>query len=185
VNIFGKHLEDAPARLHLIMLDVMVYKPQIVYIKKGTELYIACTLSRDCDVSAEVNETDDLDVLVVLDMTDRIHKELLLETSKDEELLGVSSLIQHGWLDEIDQVSKKMKKFWNFREELTIYENLLFKGDRVVIPRAKVLCNKNGSHRTSRNPACITKSTTVKVLLYNMTNDITNHVQQCSICQHG
>jgi hypothetical protein len=63
-------------------------------------------------------------------------------------------------VDDIDQVCKKMKKFWNFHVELTIYENLLFKGDMVIIPRAK-----NGSHRTSKNPACIKKSTTVNVLV--------------------
>jgi hypothetical protein len=107
VYIFAKHLQDAPARLRRFRLDVMVCKPQID------------TLSRDCDVNAEVNETDDLEVLVVLDLIDRIHEEL-------------SSLIQHGWPDEIDQVSKKIKKFWNFREELTVYENLLFKGDRLL-----------------------------------------------------
>jgi hypothetical protein len=52
-------------------------------------------LSRDYDVSAEVNETDDLEVLDVFDMADRIHEELLLETPKDEELQELmSSLIQ-------------------------------------------------------------------------------------------
>jgi hypothetical protein len=84
VNIFD-HLEGAPTRLRRFRLDVMVYKPQIVF-KKGAELYAADTLSRDCDVSAKVNETNDLEVLVVFDMIDWIHEKLLLETSKDEEL---------------------------------------------------------------------------------------------------
>jgi transposase InsO family protein len=143
-------------------------------------------LSRYCDVSAEVNETDDLEVLDVLDMADRIHEELLLETPKDEEWQELSSLIQHGWPDEIDQVSKKMKKFWNFREELTIYENLLFKSDRVVIPRAKVnyaIRMAHIEHQRIQHHAL--QRARQSMFWYNMSNDITNHVQQGSICQHG
>jgi hypothetical protein len=133
-------------------------------------------LSRDCDVSAEVNDTDDLEVLDVLDMADQIHEELLLETPKDEELQELSSLIQHGWPDEIDQVSKKT----------SIYENLLFKSDRVVIPRAKVnyaIRMPHIEHQRIQHHAL--QRARQSMFWYNMSNDITNHVQQGSICQHG
>jgi hypothetical protein len=92
VNIFKKHLEDAPARLRRIMLDVMTSKPTLVY-KKGSELFLADTLSRDCDVTPDENEPDDLEVLVVLDMTDSIRDEMLEATTADEELQELANII--------------------------------------------------------------------------------------------
>ncbi len=61
VTIFKKHLEDAPARLRRIMLDVMIYRPEVTF-KKGSELFIADTLSRDCDVKPVNSEPEDLEV---------------------------------------------------------------------------------------------------------------------------
>jgi hypothetical protein len=137
VNIFKKHLEDAPARLRRIMLDVLTYKPNLVY-KKGSELFLADTFSRDCDVTPNENEPEDLEVLLVLDMTDPVREEMIAATARDEELQELAAVIQRGWPDEIDQVSKRIKKYWNFREELTTYQGLLFKGDRIVIPEDKI-----------------------------------------------
>jgi hypothetical protein len=98
---------------------------------------------------------------------------------------SLSSLIQHGWPDEIDQVSKKMKKFWNFREKLIICENLLFEGNRVVIPRAKVNYTIRMAHIGHQGIQHALRRAGQSMFWYNMTNDFTNHVQQCSICHHG
>jgi hypothetical protein len=62
-------------------------------------------------------------------------KQLLIET--DHKPL-VSIFKKNRWLDEIHEVFKRMKKHWNFREELTCYYDFLFKGDRIIIPRSRI-----------------------------------------------
>ena len=39
-----------------------------------------------------------------------------------------------GWPDVKSQVSADLASFWDFRKQLTLEENLIFKNDKVVIP---------------------------------------------------
>jgi RNase H-like domain found in reverse transcriptase len=75
VHIFKKSLEDAPARLRRIMHDVLLYNPEVKF-KKGAELHIADIFSRDCVVPVD-SEGEELEVLLVLDMTEEIRGKLL------------------------------------------------------------------------------------------------------------
>jgi transposase InsO family protein len=184
VSIFKKNLEDAPARLRRIMLDVMVYHPKITY-KKGTELNIADTLSRDCELKIDRNEKEELEVLVILDMTETVQKELLHETKLDDELQELQKLILHGWPDEIHEVSKRMKKYWNFREELACYDGFLFKGDRIIMPRSRINYALKMAHVGHNGVQNAIRRARQSMYWYNMTNEIANFIQECSICQHS
>jgi len=55
-SIFKKPLHDAPPRLKRIMLEIMPYNAKVVY-KRGKELFIADTLSRDC-MPTTITETE-------------------------------------------------------------------------------------------------------------------------------
>jgi hypothetical protein len=78
----------------------------------------------------------DLEVLVVLDMTEEICAKLSQETAADDKLQKLSKIILEGWPDDSNQVPKFLKKYITFREELAVYNGLIFKGDRILIPEA-------------------------------------------------
>jgi hypothetical protein len=59
---------------------------------------------------------------------------------------------------------------------------VLFKGDRVVIPRAMVNYAIKIAHIGHQGIQHALQRARQSIFWYNMTNDITNHVQQCSIC---
>ena len=40
-----------------------------------------------------------------------------------------------GWLSEKEQVDELALEYWNFREELSVEDGMLFKSDRIVVPR--------------------------------------------------
>ena len=40
-----------------------------------------------------------------------------------------------GWLSEKEQVDELAKEYWNFRGELSVEDGMLFKSDRIVVPR--------------------------------------------------
>jgi RNase H-like domain found in reverse transcriptase/Reverse transcriptase (RNA-dependent DNA polymerase)/Integrase core domain/Integrase zinc binding domain len=182
VNIFKKSLEDAPARLRRIMHDVLLYNPEVKF-KKGSELYIADILSRDCDVPVD-SENNELEVLLVFDMTDEIRVKILNETAADDELQQLSRILQNTWPDSLNQVPKSLKKYFTFREELAVYDGLLFKGDRVIIPetmKSYALKMAHVGHPGVQQSLRRAKDT---MYWYNMTNDIIYHHQRCQVCQN-
>jgi hypothetical protein len=87
-------------------------------------------LVRDCELKINQNKKEELEVLVILDMTEKMQKELLHEKKLDDELQMLQKLILHAWPGEIHEVSKRMK-------ELACYDGFLFKGDRMIIPRSR------------------------------------------------
>ena len=52
----------------------------------------------------------------------------------DPLLQSLKHVIIDGWAEVIELVSDKIKPFWNFREELTVQDDLLYTGERVLIP---------------------------------------------------
>ena len=41
------------------------------------------------------------------------------ETAKDSELNELTDIVQHGWLDTQDKVSKDVRLYWNYRDEIS------------------------------------------------------------------
>lgn len=67
--IFKKPLHTAPPRLQRILFDVTQYSPDVHY-KKGAELYVADTLSRDCKSTSTANEPEmEIEVHIVMAMS--------------------------------------------------------------------------------------------------------------------
>ena len=54
-----------------------------------------------------------------------------------------------GWLEMRDNCPQNLRKFWTYRDELSILDGLVLKGVRIVIPeqcRAKVLEKLHEGH---------------------------------------
>ena len=54
-----------------------------------------------------------------------------------------------GWPSEKEQVDELAREYWSFQEELSVEDGLLFKSDRIVVPRslrAEVLDEIHGAH---------------------------------------
>ena len=44
--------------------------------------------------------------------------------------------IQQGWPEKMSEVPECIHVYYSFREELTVQDQVVFKGDRVIIPAA-------------------------------------------------
>ena len=44
--------------------------------------------------------------------------------------------VLNGWPEDKDQCDELAKEYWNYKEELSVEDGLLFKSDRVIVPRA-------------------------------------------------
>ena len=57
-------------------------------------------------------------------------------TAKDTQLTKVIQTIKDGWPDNKHSLPKGVEEFWNFRSELSVLDGLLFRGEKLVVPKA-------------------------------------------------
>ena len=62
-------------------------------------------------------------------------RELRENTRKDPELMILKEVILEGWPASKHNCVPDIVEYWNIREELTVAEDIIFKGSKVVIPK--------------------------------------------------
>ena len=64
---------------------------------------------------------------------DRIDR-LRQSTAKDDTLALLKHTVQHGWPQTITELPPELCPYWTFREEISIEDGILLKGERIIIP---------------------------------------------------
>ena len=181
-SIMKKPLYLAPVRLQKMLMKLQRYDLKVEYMK-GTELYVADTLSR-----AHLPETSDdfdeeLEVSIVLAVSDTKMSQIGRETDKDETLKILKSVILEGWPENRSQLHTKVQDFWNYRDELSVYDDIIYKGERIVIPssmRSEMLDRIHESHLGIEK----SRSRARDILFWpRMSQDIEELISKCSVCQ--
>ena len=137
--ILSKPLSAAPARLQRMMLRLQKYD-LTVHHKPGKEIPVADTLSRlhlnEVDNTHEAFDAQVHLVVTNLPVSDQKMSDLQACTASDPDMQQLIAVIKEGWPDHRDSCPPAVKPFWNYRDELSVMEGLLFKGERIVIPVA-------------------------------------------------
>ena len=71
---------------------------------------------------------------VYLNTSDEKCVSLAAETDKDEILVTLKNMIIKEWLNMRDSCPQILRKYWTYRDELSILDGLVLKGVRIVIP---------------------------------------------------
>lgn len=188
-SIFKKSLLAAPCRLQRMLLRLQKYNLAVSY-KPGNQMFLADHLSRTAQYETTVPE-DSFQVFSV-DLEKNISMQALkisperLEqlqrcTGQDESLQTLKTAILSGWTAQRDQAPVNIREYWNYRDELSVHNGILFKGSRVLIPRVlrpEVMSKIHSSHLGIE--ACLRKARD-SVFWPNMTGDVRDQVSQCSI----
>ena len=148
-SIFRKSLLSAPKRLQRMLLRLQKFDLQVSY-KKGTEMYLADTLSRAYRVRRNTKQVGAEDVLNIENMRGNTERELesinMIQylpvseatptairgatcTEADATLRQLKTIIRQGWPATKEEVSANVRDYFSFREELTIQNGLVFKGE--------------------------------------------------------
>lgn len=69
-------------------------------------------------------------------MSDTCLDRIRSETVQDSQLVTLMSTILNGWPEHMAQCPLSVRDFWNFRDELSVMDQLVMKGKRIVIPRS-------------------------------------------------
>ncbi|XP_035690003.1 uncharacterized protein K02A2.6-like [Branchiostoma floridae] len=199
--IFKKPLLDAPKRLQRMMLRLQKYHLKVTY-RKGSEMYIADTLSR-AYLTRTMNETrrDEYEILKiqeakkedqeieqvtpaeyiqVSDMTiDRVRR----HTQQDEVMRELMKTIKKGWPENKTQLKKEVRDYWTFRDEVSMHDGIVYKGQAIVVPaelREEMIQKTHASHQGAE--ACIRRARET-IFWPGMSAQLRERIGRCDICK--
>lgn len=95
---------------------------------------------------------------------------------------SLKNTILIGWPDTRREVPTPIQDYWNYREELTLYNGVLFKNQRIIIPqvlRSEVIARLHSSHQGIE--AHLRKARD-RVFWPAMQHDVRNAVLTCQVC---
>jgi len=56
------------------------------------------------------------------------------ETRKDPSLMTLNKVVLGGWPSQKSEVPDKIRAYWDFRDEISVYDGVLFKSHQVIVP---------------------------------------------------
>ena len=189
-SIFKKSLLSAPCRLQRMLLRLQRYNLEVIY-KPGSQMYIADHLSRASlpDVSPEDDEfqvfaveVEEINPFDAITISNERLPQLQRATEQDPVMQTLKTTILIGWPEKRDEVPEHIRQYWNFREQLSLHDGVVFKNQRVVIPKAmrpEVTSRAHSSHQGIS--ACLRKARDL-VFWPSMNKDIQEAVERCEVC---
>ena len=183
-SILKKLLHQAPLRLQRMIMSLQKYPITVCY-KPGKELLVADALSRS-PLPEEASDLElkkyDISSLHLLPISETKLEIIKQKTLTDNSLQELSTMIKRGWPSTRSATLPGAKPYWNFRDEVSIIQGILFKGEKVIIPmemRKKMLQIIHNSHLGIEK--CKRRARDV---LYwpGMSSEIEDFVSTCEIC---
>ena len=181
--ILSKSLVEATPWMQRLLLPTIPYDMAVEYIKGETN-FIADCLSR----APVTKDTIKLPILQVNQITaharctqDRIDR-LRQSTARDDTLALLKYTVQHGWPQTIIELPPELHPYWTFREEISIEDGILLKGERIIIPavdQPDILQQLHHGHLGLQK--CL-HSARVSVYWPNLTKHLKELVTNCRVC---
>ena len=159
--------------------------PRIKY-KPGREVAVADALSRlpvkntDAILNLEVQIHD-----VHSQFSTEILSRIKSETAKDVELNVLREVIYTGWPETRSEAPSLSRPYWNCRDELSIEDGLIVKGERIVIPASmttEILEKLHAAHQGAEKMKLGTHSA---VFQNGINKDIDQTASHCTECQEA
>ncbi|KAL7882928.1 hypothetical protein SRHO_G00005860 [Serrasalmus rhombeus] len=171
-----------------LMIKLQRYTLNVSYIP-GKFMYTADTLSRAVDLKAPSSHTTAEEVQVyvsmvtlslpVVDAKMQLNRE---ETEKDQILKQLKLVILTGCLQVKQQCVSDIQEYWNCRAELTVVNDVVYKGSKIVMPKSlrKLMLQKVHEGHLGMEKC---KRMACEVMFWPRINqDISDLVSSCQTC---
>ena len=139
------------ARLLLKIID----KDIKFYYQNGPSMHISDALSRLSDHNTRRGNTEEIQGLnIQICEVSPVQSNLTVtqiqaETAKDPIMQQLIKYISEGWPARQQDVIQQLQSYQSFKEEMSVIDGLIFKGERIIIPialQAKALRAIHRSH---------------------------------------
>ena len=137
-----KDIQDTPVRCQRMLMRLMRFNVTAEFVP-GKEMVVADALSREPAIEDESERIDSItqQVRVQVDemkaawpASDQKLEQLKQATRQDIQLPYVIQYTMHGWPASRQDVMLAARDFYDVRHELSVYDGLLLRGNRIVIP---------------------------------------------------
>ena len=181
-SLVKKPIHASPMRIQKMMLKLQPYEFKLVYTS-GKNIGLADALSRFPRTGeSKALIDDDLMVCIAETVTHGNHEEIAKQTAMDDDFQTLMNVIKTGWPEERSLIPPSTQPYWNYRGELSVYNGVIYRGERVCVPRAlrpKMLKIIHSSH--TGMVKCKQRARDL-VFWPNMNKQIEEMVSTCEAC---
>ena len=151
-SIFQKSILSAPWRLQRMMLRLQRFNLDVKY-KPGAQMYVAYHLSR-ASLADNKEMTDSFQVFALEVKTRtpfdsiKVAQERLSPLQSAQHKISSWRLLRRK--EKRDRCPVQIRDYRNYREEISLHNSLLFKSQRVIVPKAmrsEILSKLHSSHQ--------------------------------------
>jgi transposase InsO family protein len=194
-SLYKKPLFHAPKRLQRMFLRLQRYDIELSY-KQGKHMYIADTLSRAylktnkdevktqdeillvrSDIDVEVEQINMADYLVI---SEERQKLIAKATKQDKTLEQLIKVIEQGW--DTSYIPNDLNPYYNVRDELSVQNGIIFKGDRCIIPSMMRNEIMSQIHTHIGIEGCLKRAREC-VYWPRMNSELRDYTSKCDVCQ--
>ena len=180
--IMKKPLHVAPLRLQRMLVQLQRFPGINVVYKRGDSLHLADALSR-AHLEEQLTNAEQLDINLVEDVISDHQLARFAEATKEDAILSdLQQVILSGWPDSKGQVPPNAQEFWNYRDELTVAQGLIVKGQKIFVPsslRGEMLEKMHEGHLGINKTIARARD----VLFWpRMSVEITEKIKNCPVC---
>ena len=145
IPIFKKPLLSVPKRLQRMLLRLQKYSLSVKYCP-GKQIFIADMLSRAylkevmdegySYVSQLQSEIEAINHAEHERMKESTHYQVKKASQCDQTLQVLMNTVLTGWPEHKQDTPICIHSYWNYRDEITAQDGILYRGSRVIIPQS-------------------------------------------------
>ena len=178
VSIFRKHLVNVSTLIQRIAIRSWSYDFETQWIPG--KLNVTLTQVQDSDIQNPVRAVN---ILSISNIQQGDKVELQKATKQDGELQALSRLIPNGWPEKRSNLLRSLQPYWNFRDEMTAEDSILFKNRKIIIPRSLQDKYLERIHSVHQGIEKYLEKAREFIYWNGYVNDIKKTVEKCSLCQ--
>ena len=168
-----------------MLLKLQKFSLKVTY-KNGKSMYLADTLSRaylpEVHTCAFTEELKEIDHTLTLAITDDRLQQIKHVSSDDPVMQALRETILRGWPECKSEVPECVLPYFDFRDELTVQDQLVFKGAQLVVPaamRKDMMAVAHVSH--IGNEGCIRRARET-MFWPRMSAELKEYIAKCDVC---
>ena len=145
-------------------------------------MYTADALSRATNPTQarkdEDTSTDDIfHVHIILPATEEKLDQIRKATAEDPELRALKTISRLT-----DQTPQETRSYWSYRDELSCYDGLMFRGEQLIIPARERANTLEKLHQAHLGIELTLRRARDVIFWPGMSKQITEMVSKCSLC---
>ena len=132
-----------PPRIQRFRMRTMKYSITVQYVP-GPMMWLSDTLSRSRyndmhEPKPDEARSQEVEIHVNLvrnnlPLSEGKWVEIQRETDRDDTMIEIRQYTKHSWPVDIKACSQNGREYWNCRDEISVIDGILLKGNRIIIP---------------------------------------------------